>query len=404
MAKKSGENVEIVLFQVEKLYFDGRYSELKMIEKYTKILEDLKAGRIKLTDFLYKEGTDEEGHSYDQNSTKRFQLLIALQYNPSLRDEETLVELFKSEIEKHRKAPFQGLYPALKLNAFLISQYSNPKYTKLFLEAKQANFDTHCGFDYQFLVSTGLSQTYNSIEQEKPEIKEAFYYYVGESLKDCYISESELIEWKKYLNEEYPEKLIINGILDEIGLAIDLEEIEILNEKVNEWKSSKSSWTEIELYQLNYYKGIVKDISTQIWANEELLKFKTSDWDCASQLQQLSKLLIQNNQFELAWNKIKDSQKHLKRISDWKTVGLGQFIVENAFDVVLGINNKNEINAKEAFKWASNNIKRMKNLNHNLLEKTIKAGELMGDIYLKDKFSKVLKKEREELDKILNRK
>lgn len=375
-----------------------------MIEKYTKILEDLKTGKVKLSDFLYTEGIDEEGHSYDLNSTQRFQLLIALQYNPGLRDEETIVELFKSEIEKHRKAPFQGLHPALKLNAFLITQYSSPKYTKLFLEAKQANFDTHCGFDYQFLVSNGISQTYTLIEKEKPEIKETFYDYVGESPQDCYISESELIEWRKYLNEEYPEKLIINGVLDEIDLAIDLEEIEILNEKIEEWRNSKNSWTESELNQLNYYKGIVKDLSAQIWANEELLKLKSSDWDCASQLQQLSELLIQSNQFDQAWNRIKDSQKYLKRISDWKTVGLGRFIIENAFDVVIGINDKNDSNVKEAFKWASNNIKRMKNLHHNLLEKTIKAGELMGDIKLKDKFSNILKKEREELDKILNRK
>jgi len=375
-----------------------------MIEKYTKILEDLKAGTVELSDFLYREGIDEEGHSYDQNSTQRFQLLIALQYNPGLRDEETIVELFKSEIEKHRKAPFQGLYPALKLNAFLITQYSSPKYTKLFLDAKQANFDTHCGFDDQFLVSTGISQTYTLIEQEKPKIKEAFYDYVGESPKDCYISESELIEWKKYLNEEYPEKLIIKGVLDEIDLAIDLEETGILKEKIEEWRDSKNSWTESELNQLIYYTGIVKDLSAQIWANEELLKLKSSHWDCASQLQQLSKLLIQSNQFDQAWNRIKDSQKHLKRISDWKTVGLGRFIIENAFDVVIGINDKNDSNVQEAFKWASNNIKRMKNLHHNLLEKTIKAGELMGDIKLKDKFSKILKKEREELDKILNRK
>lgn len=373
-----------------------------MIEKYITILEDLKAGKAKLSDFLYQERTDEEGHPYDQNSTKRFQLLIALQYNSNLRDEKTIVELFKSEIEKHRKAPFQGLYPALKLNAFLISQYSNPNYTKLFLEAKQANFDTHCGFDYQFLVYTGISQTYNLIEQEKTEIKKAFYDYIGESPKDCYISESELTEWKKYLNEEYPDKLIINGILDEIDLAIDLEETEILKEKVEEWRYSKNSWTESELNQLNYYKGIVKDISAQIWANEELLKKKSSDWDCASQLQQLSQLLIQNNQFDQAWNRIEDSQKHLKGISDWKTVGLGRFMVENAFDIVLGIGNQEDEIVKAAFNWGSTEVKRMKNLHHNLLEKVAKSGELMGDFKLRDKFYKTLKVEQEKLNQIMN--
>ena len=373
-----------------------------MIEKYNQILESLRTGQIDLSDFLYKEGEDEEGHSFDKNSIKRLQLLIALQYNRKSSDEKILIELFKSEIEKHRNTPFQGLYPALKLNAFLISQYSKPKYTKLFLEAKQANFDTHCGFDYQFLVSSGIMETYNFIEQEKLEIKEAFYEYVGKSVKDCYISDNELSEWKNYLNKEYPEELIINGILDEIDLAIDLKEKEILEDKVEEWRNSKNSWTESELNQLNYYKGIVGDISSQIWANEELLKFKSSDWDFASQLQQISKLLIDDNQYVQAWNRIKDSQNYLNKISDWKTVGLGRFIVENAFDVVLGINNKHDKHVQEAFEWASKNIKKMKNWHHNLLDKTIQAAELMGDFKLRDKFSKILKKEREELDRILN--
>lgn len=206
------------------------------------------------------------------------------------------------------------------------------------------------------------------------------------------------------MNQEYPDKLIINSILDEIELAIDLEETEILKEKLEEWRSSKSSWNESELSQLKFYSGIAKDLPAQKWAIEELLLLNSSDWDCASQLQELAKLSLQNNQFDQAWHHIKESQKHLKRISNWKTFGLGRFMVENAFDVVLGINDKNDSKAREAYKWASKNIKKMNNLHHNLLEKTIKAADLMGDNRLKKKFHKILKKEREKLDKLFNRK
>ena len=373
-----------------------------MIEKYTEILKKLKEDRLQLPDFLYKEGLDKDGNAFDENSTKRFQLLIALQYNPNLRDEMILVELFKAEIERHKKAPFQGLYPALRLSAYLVSNYADHKHVTLFLAAKQANFDTHCGFDYQFLVSAGIHSTYHSIENEKPEIKESFYEYVG-SVDHCYISDNELEQWKKQLNEEYPGTLNINGILDEIDLAIDLEETEILKEKVNEWRSSKNSWTEKELKQFIYFQGIIKDVSAQIWANEELLDLKLSDWDCASQLHSLSDLLVKNKQYVEAWNRIKDAQKYLKRISDWKSIGLGRFIIENAFDVVIGSNDQKDVTAKEAFKWASKNVKTMKNLHLNLLEKIIKACELMGDAKLGKKFIKILEAKQGMLDKILNR-
>ncbi|UII26059.1 hypothetical protein LVD15_22565 [Fulvivirga maritima] len=375
-----------------------------MIKKYTQLLEDIKAGKIKLSEFLYEERIDENGYSDDKNAIRRFQLLIALQYNPSLRDEEMLVQLFKAEIENHRKATFQGVYPALSLNAFLLSQYANPKYAELFLKAKQANFDTHCGFEYQFLVSAGIPETYQFIKQAEPNVKDAFYEYVGMSANTCYISETELEKWKEYLAEVYPDELIINGILDEIQLAIDLDETDILKQKVKEWYHSKSSWSKDELNNLVYFTKIIQDVSTQIWANEELLKFKSSDWDFACQLLYISELLIQQNFYDQAWKRIKEAHQYLERISEWNTAGLGRDLVECSFDIVLGVDDKNNSIAKEAFQWASDNVKQMENLHLDLLEKIIQAGNLMGDSGLNHQFSEILEKERKELDKLMNRK
>lgn len=372
-----------------------------MIEKYIQVLKKVRAGELELKNFFYEEAKNKEGYAYDKNATKRFQLLIALQYNRQATDEAILVELFKAEIKRHQKAPFQGLHPALKLNAFLLSLYPKTAYSTLYLEAKKANFDTHCGFDYQFLLAAGIAETYQFFQKEQPELAEVFWDYVGDSVDNCSISEAELSEWKGYLVEEYPDTLILEDIIDEIDLAIDLDEMEILQDKIDLWKGSKSSWSESDLNQLNYYQGLIEDLAGQIVTQGKLLQLATSDWDKAALFQRLSKLLIANCQLDSAWEKIKESQSYLQKISDWKTVGLGRFMIENAFDVVLGINDKENPIAQEAFQWSSQEVKNMENLHLNLLEKIVQGAALMEDLQLSNQYKKILKQEREQLDQIL---
>ncbi|MEM7513844.1 MAG: hypothetical protein AAF388_23150, partial [Bacteroidota bacterium] len=232
-----------------------------MLKKYKQILSDLRIGQISLQDFLYKEEKDGKGYSIDKNSIKRFQLLIALQFDRKSDDEVILVELFKAEIERHKKSTSQGLHPALRLNAFLVSQYLNPEYAILHLEAKRASFDTHGGLDYQFLVSAGISETYQFFQVENHELAGEFYGYMGESVDRCFVSESELLEWWNSMKREYPEELIINDIRDEIDLAIALNEMEILKEKIKEWSEGTSSWNKLDLIQLSFYQSLVEDVS-----------------------------------------------------------------------------------------------------------------------------------------------
>lgn len=111
---------------------------------------------VDIKQFAYEEAFDGEGDSYDQNRVKRFQLIIAIQYDRDEHDEALLEELFKQEIRMHEEAPFQGLYPSISLCAHLLAQFRNPSHVWLFTNAKLANFDTFLGFDYQYVVPLGL--------------------------------------------------------------------------------------------------------------------------------------------------------------------------------------------------------------------------------------------------------
>lgn len=372
-----------------------------MIEHYNQLLTELRENKINIRDFLYSESKDKENLSFDLNATKRFQLLKAMQYNLIIEDEVLIVELFKAEIERHQKEPYQGIFPALTLCAYLLSKFQKPEYTGLFLKAKEANFDTHCGFDYEFLVSNGLSNTFEYLEKEKPDYLEDVYNYIGNSIEDCNISENDFMRWKKNLDKYYPNKLELNNIEDEIELAMDLNETEIIKEKIDEWEHSIQSWTKEKLQTLSYYKRWIGDIKGQIWATERLLEFHPTGWDKAFAFQQLSELFLKIEDFEQTWARLQQMRMHLQQVPDWKIYGLGRTAVELHIDLVLSIKNPDNPVAKEAFKWTSEIVVKMKNLHLNLIEKVSTSARLMGNIKLSNKFKKKYDSERKKLDELL---
>ena len=71
---------------------------INMLKKYTEILKKIRKGVIDINDFSYLERKDKDNYSYDANHLKRYQLLIALQYNRKKSDETILKKLMKSEI------------------------------------------------------------------------------------------------------------------------------------------------------------------------------------------------------------------------------------------------------------------------------------------------------------------
>jgi hypothetical protein len=373
-----------------------------MIEKYIDILSSLRKNEINSQEFHYKESTNSEGHISDENHKKRFQLLIALQYDRTNNDQPLLKELLEQEIIMHKKASFQGLFPSIKLNAFLLSIFKNPENVWLFVEAKIANFDTHCGFDYEYMVSAGIEETFHYVNTSENILKVKFYEYVGGSVNLCDITKSNLEEWFYHKSLEYNDSYKPDNIEDEIQLAIDLDENDILNEKINQWKKNQENWNEQNLNELYYYDKLIGNINGQIIAKEKLFILNTTDWDKAVILQILSELYLKSDNPFIAWNKIKESQTYLKEIKGWKDCGLGRSVIESAFDFILYANDPKDVIVNEAFDWAIREIQNMENLHLNLLEKTAKASDLMGDLKSRNKFSKILTEKRKNLDEILN--
>jgi hypothetical protein len=375
-----------------------------MIEPYLDLLAEVRSRTVDKTEFKYKELPDQEGIVYDENQQKRFRLLTALQYDRKEDDEQLLAYLFIQEITMHHNSTFQALNDSLALNAFLLARFKNPANVWLFLAAKQANFDTHLGFDYEFLVSAGIEETFNFISTIDDELKEAFFDYMGDTAASCPVAADDLDEWWVIKGGWYKDVLVLDDIEEMIRLAKDLGETAIFREKVNAWKDMQKDWTKMQLSELSYYEKALKNMPGEIWANEQLFELQTDHFRKVSILDTLSSLYLQSGAPEMAWQKVKSAREYLPKIQGWRECGLGRSIVEKAFDIVLYWNDPQNEMGIEAFAWAGKEVKNMQNLHLNLTEKIALSATLMGVSKSPDGLRSIFSKWRKSLDNFFQHK
>lgn len=320
---------------------------MQILQKHIDILTDVRAGKIPLKTFFFKRSKDDE--DCDLHRLKRSKLIKALKYAPLPTDEPLLQELFRQEIRLAKKDPFQGLGDTLMLNAALLVRFKNPENAWLFTAAKRANFDTSCGFDYEFLVSAGIDATYDMVDNAKnSKLKEVFYYVAGDSREACNISAEELLNWEKsierrcYVSPDPLEK--------EIALAVELDEKEALKELVDQWKAQPPQWTTEIAKLLAYYERILENLIGEIYAYELLAQLDTNASGRTYAQEMLCRLYLVNEQPLKAWETL---QLVLAQERDQE--GLSGLTVAIIFHVALAFDRQHAI-ATTSFSLAMQEI------------------------------------------------
>jgi hypothetical protein len=353
--------------------------------------------------YTYSEATNPEGHQYDGHALDRYRLLVALQFGFQAGDRGLIKFLFEQEIVAHEKAPFQGLGEPLQLGAYLLATFREVENVWLFVQAKLANFDTYCGFDGEFIVSAGILPTYAYVERSSHELKSRFWEKMGATPQACYIEEEDLQSWWETVNQSFPRSLDQFSLEDEINLAIDLRETEVLKEKLIQWKQQQTEWTEDSLSKLACYEKSTGHVEGEIHARERIAALKTDPWAIASELEELSSLYLQANLPDRAWATVQKGQSFLSQIEDWKLYGLGRSYMETTINIILHINNCQDAISQQAFQWVSQRIIQMKNLHLNLIRKMADASKLMNNEVLWKRFDDLHILERGKLDKMLGK-
>jgi hypothetical protein len=371
-----------------------------MLEKYQQILDNVRKNPSEWQQFAFQLRRNLEGYVRDVNALKRYQLLIAIQHDLMKSDESLLVFLFRQEVDMHTEPTIQGLSPSLNLNAYLLSIFGDPKNLPLFIAAKTANFDTHCGFDREFMVCLNLQITYKKVKKLSKDWQDKFYQYFDVDIKKAQPTPKQWEAWRTIKDKEYILGLRNKTLEQEIYLAEQLAENDIKSQKITEWIAQQTQWTEEKLSTLAYYERSRKNVKGQIEAHEKRIAFKITDWDKAVQYQILAELYLSIKSPDAAWQALKKGTVFLENIQDWGQVNLGRFFVERSLDIILQKMDVKDAVSQEVYAWMLDKVDQIEGHYINLLEKLVKVAQLWNNQALQVRFEKILEDKKEELKQL----
>ncbi|MDR0213761.1 MAG: hypothetical protein LBJ15_07115 [Comamonas sp.] len=367
---------------------------MQLLDHYLLRLSVIRQGLQSLDEYLFQPATQADGSQYDANEAQRYRLLLALQCDRAEDDADLLAPLLQAETARHRMEAYQGLYPALTLACALLARYRNTEHLPLFINAKRANFDTHCGLDVQYLLSAGIAESYAAAALLDADLREAFHDYLGVAPTQCGISEQELEQWRERQARAYPEPLVLRSLDEEIEFLLELGEQTLAQAKIDEWRAKAFEPTPEGWSQWRSWQRSVQNLGGMIEAQQALLAFDTEDWDKASRLRDLTDLHLQNHDLPQALQCIQTLQAFSAYFKEWRKLGLGRFIAEQYLNYVLAAKASHPDASAQVYAWARTLTKGMENMHWNLLEKLIEVHEVYGDRALATRYRVVLERER----------
>ncbi len=336
---------------------------MKNLDSYRKEKQNWK-------EFSYFEAKSKERGKFDKNEKQRYAILISLQYDFQESDEELIRFLFEQEIIARENDDFQGIGNALRLGAYLLAKFKNPKDIPIFYRAKFANFDTGCGFDREFIYFALKEQTEEYVLHNHSDL----YNEIKGDFSSMSLSENIDIWWEK-LSSLFPEKEKDESLLELYKRNIYFGNKRNAKEFLDKWNKYEPD-SELKNGTLRYAYIELGEHSKAIELVKKELQKKETNWDRASCLRDLLRLYTQLKASPDGLNVIKELDEEFSQFKKWKQVGLGRIAVHDAFEYALA--SKNIKIAREAFKIAHDWFKEMDNIAFVGLEAGWKAAKKCG--------------------------
>jgi hypothetical protein len=350
------------------------------------------------------EAAGDDGRWVDLHAVRRYALLLALQYDLRTEDRALVRYLFEQETLRHRREPFQGLYPELRLAGYLLATFRAVEHLWLFTEAKLANFDTYMGFDLEYLVSAGIEQTlaYVRAADTHPLRKHVLDWLVGED-GQCVLNEDQLVSWWRRLVANYPVQQSDEDPLARLDQALDLDDIEEARRWLTTWEATLPR-TSPHLRTIAWRWAQVRgwDRAGAVVA-ELLAHHDVNAWDRASLQVQAAAYHRQAGRAAEAGRQLLAARRTLADIEAWWRYGLGRSAMEEALLVARSLPPDNE-QADEAYSWACEQLKRDGVATLHLLQLAEAAAAHMGDKEGHAQYSQQARRERQRIDQMVQRK
>ncbi|MDR1689269.1 MAG: hypothetical protein LBS21_11735 [Clostridiales bacterium] len=323
----------------------------ELIDRYKEKAEALTAPDADFSDVCYFGILNEENISYDKNQTERLRILTGIQFIENIAPFEDLIRfLLTEEIEARERDSFQGFGIALKLAVWLIKKFYREKDEELFAKAKNANFDTYCGFN------------------------------------------------AKDIGESFFKKDIAQFDMDEsIILTLYLREYILCGKLIELWKGEQTEWNVKNLNRLISYERGRKNSEGELSALNMLFELESdnmSDWDYCSLSNDIASKQIELHQIQSAFETARRMMPKLAKVDNWQSYGLGRSIMEMCMDIVILCD---KFSATQIWNFTKPHLSKMKEMPWNLYEKAAKAADIMSEPRLSKSLRRRLEKEKQKL-------
>lgn len=264
----------------------------------------------------------------DVHLSHRARVILGLQYARGNPEIDFLRFLFEQEILRASHDPFQGLSEELEVVAWLLSEFGRPADVHLFLRAKFANFDCHCGFDPTYVVSSGLETLMLYLEESEidPKIRTDLQAFLAErDFTDELIEEWRSrtkarfdVPWEEETLSYRYRRLLRAGLIEEADELLGLWESQVTEAKR-------------PLAELRYAHTERNHHDKSAALSRRILKCDLSISEQVAEWGHLTESLTLAGRYDEALRAAKTYSEALGRLKNWWKLGYGRDAARRAY-------------------------------------------------------------------------
>lgn len=257
-------------------------NELDLVREDTKLLENYRFDK----------------EAVNSRHFDRLKLNIAIYNDLKLTDYEIVKFLFTEEMEwrKHAK---DGEVDNLYFCAFLLTHFGAPEVIWLFFETKNIDFDSGIGFDGEYLLASGIKETYHYLKTDNNPLKAELLKYIGETEGSCIYSQEDIEDWKESTKSYF--SCYKFPVQDELFFLYSTNERELFLTKLPAWIKQERSWTYEELALYRTYTKYIEDKALEIEALQLTIEKIDKSFSSDSYNIQLADLYIETGEGDKAF-------------------------------------------------------------------------------------------------------
>ncbi len=357
------------------------------------MLEEFRKNKERWGEAAYEEAQSDARGGYDENEKARYALLIQIQYDFQESDRELIHYLFEQEVTAREKDSFQGVGNSLWLGAFLLAKFNNPNDIPIFYRAKNANFDTYCGFDIEFVFWPLKENTDTYLAENNPELlKELGGLYLESKLNDT------IDDWWDDKITQHPDCIEKEHLLVLHERSLYFDNMEEAKEYLELWASNEPASARKDAYLEFAYKQ-THEFEKAIEIVKSTIDSKDAGWDKTEAYRDLLELSTLNGAPADAIQYVKSISLELNKFDCWKQAGLGHMTIRSVFNYSYATNDPDS--GKRALDYADAWSKQVNKLPFTTLEAGIQAAEKWNMSAQAKKYRKLAKQERIRIDSML---